>query len=196
MLVRKLEVGPQWKIETDEQSTGVYNIKAADGLGKEFFFIGYDNQELMDRMTAAINAYDAAKPTASTPTKDTPMHRITIVFGILIAAISVGFLFATNPHETAALHPAGIGLLLILCGALANTENPKKRMLWMHIAVTLGLISLLTTGIRAVSSLAKGTAMTTNPAGFEERVTIALISLIYVILCVRSFIAARRARTA
>jgi hypothetical protein len=122
--------------------------------------------------------------------------KLTIFFGILIAAVSLGFYFAINPHETAALHPAGIGLLLILCGTLANTENPKRRMLWMHIAVTLGLISLLTTGIRAIISLAKGTALTINPAGFEERVTIALISLVYVILCVRSFIAARRARTA
>jgi hypothetical protein len=66
----------------------------------------------------------------------------------------------------------------------------------MHIAVTLGLIGLLTTGIRAIISLAKGTAMTVNPAGFEERVAIAIISLVYIILCVRSFIAARRARTA
>jgi len=69
-------------------------------------------------------------------------------------------------------------------------------MVWMHIAATLGLISLLTTGVRAIISLAKGTAMTINPGGFEERVAIALISLVYVILCVRSFIAARRARTA
>jgi hypothetical protein len=124
------------------------------------------------------------------------MAKLTILFGILIAAVSVAFYFVINPHETAALHPAGIGVLLILCGALANTEDPKRRMLWMHIAVTLGLISLITTGIRAIISLAKGTAMTINPGGFEERVAIALISLVYVILCVRSFIAARRARTA
>jgi uncharacterized membrane protein len=95
---------------------------------------------------------------------------------------------------TAALHPAGIGVLLIVCGALANTENLKKRMLWMHIAVTLGLIGFLTTGIRAAIEMAKGTAMSMNPMGFEERVVIALISLIYVVLCVRSFISARRAR--
>jgi hypothetical protein len=38
--------------------------------------------------------------------------------------------------------------------------------------------------------------MTINPGGFEERVAIALISLVYVILCVRSFIAVRRTRTA
>ena len=124
------------------------------------------------------------------------MAKLTIWFGVLIAAVGVGFWLAFGRTETAALHPAGIGVLLIVCGALASTDDAKKRMLWMHIAVTLGLISFLTTGIRAIISLAKGTATTVNPGGFDERVVIALISLVYVALCVRSFIAARRSRLA
>jgi hypothetical protein len=121
---------------------------------------------------------------------------LTIGFGALIAAVSVGFWLAIGRTEIAALHPAGIGVLLVLCGALADTENPKKRMLWMHIAVTLGLIGFLITGIRAGIALVKGTAMSVNPMGFEERSVIALICLVYVALCVRSFITARRARVA
>ena len=124
------------------------------------------------------------------------MAKLTIGFGVLIAVVSLGFWLAIGRTEMAALHPAGIGVLLILCGMLANTENPKRRMLWTHIAVTLGLIGFLTTGIRAGIALAKGTAMSINPAGFEERVAIALICLLYVALCVRSFITARRGRTA
>ena len=122
------------------------------------------------------------------------MAKLTIWFGVLIVLVSLGFWIGMGRTVTAALHPAGIGVLLIVCGALANTENLKKRMLWMHIAVTLGLIGFLTTGIRAAIEMAKGTAMSMNPMGFEERVVIALISLIYVVLCVRSFISARRAR--
>jgi hypothetical protein len=121
---------------------------------------------------------------------------LTIGFGLLLAAVSLGFWLALGRTEIAALHPAGIGILLILSGALANTENPKKRMLWMHIAVTLGLIGFLTTGIRAGIALAKGTAMSINPLGFEERTAIAVICLVYVALCVRSFITARRGRVA
>ena len=124
------------------------------------------------------------------------MAKLTIWFGVLLAAVSLGFWIVMGRTETAALHPAGVGLLLILCGALANTDNPKKRMLWMHIAVTFGLIGFLITGIRAAIELAKGTAMSVNPMGFEERVVVALICLVYVALCVRSFIAARRARKA
>lgn len=121
------------------------------------------------------------------------MAKLTVVFGVLLVAVSVGFWLAMG-KESAALHPAGIGVLLIVSGLLANTENTRQRMIWMHIAVTLGLIAFLTTGVRAAIELAKGTALTVNPLGFEERVVIALVSLVFVVLCVRSFIAARRAR--
>jgi hypothetical protein len=121
------------------------------------------------------------------------MAKLTVVFGVLLVVVSVAFWFVLG-KESAALHPAGIGVLLVVCGVLANTESVKQRMIWMHIAVTLGLISFLTTGVRAVIEIAKGTALTVKPLGFEERVVIAVVSLVYVVLCVRSFIAARRAR--
>lgn len=120
------------------------------------------------------------------------MAKMTMVFGALLVAISLCFWLVMGTAQTAALHPAGIGVLLILSGALANTENAKRRMLWMHIAVTLGLIGFLTTGIRATLELAHGFSSITNVAGFYERVVIALVCLIFVALCVRSFIAARR----
>ncbi len=124
------------------------------------------------------------------------MARLTMVFGVLLVVVSVGFWIAMGRAEMAALHPAGLGVVLVLCGVLANTESAKQRMLWMHIAVTVGLIGLLITGIRAVIEIAKGTAMTGNAAAFEERSVVALVCLIFVALCVRSFIAARRARAA
>jgi hypothetical protein len=120
------------------------------------------------------------------------LAKLTIVFGVLVAAISLGF-WIESSHDAHTLHPAGIGVLLILCGVLANTENAKRRMLWMHIAVTAGLVGFLFTGIRAVISLVKGT-IAENSLGFDERVIISGLCLIYVALCVRSFIAARRTR--
>jgi hypothetical protein len=119
-----------------------------------------------------------------------------MVFGVLLMAISIGFWLSMGTAQTAALHPAGIGVLLILSGVLANSENPKRRMLWMHIAVTLGLIGFLITGIRAAIELAHGLASIVNIAGFYERVVIAFVCLVFVALCVRSFIAARRTRLA
>jgi hypothetical protein len=121
------------------------------------------------------------------------MAKLTIVFGVLLAVVGVGFWIATGRVETAALHPAGLGLLLALCGLLANTENSKRRMLWMHIAAMLGLLGFLITGVRAVIQVVKGTTAV-NPAAFDERVVVALLCLAFVGSCVRSFIAARRGR--
>lgn len=121
------------------------------------------------------------------------MAKLTIAIGALLIAVSLGFWFAMNRAETAALHPGGLGALILLCGVLANTDNAKKRMLWMHIAVTLGLIGFLITGIRAGLNLAHGTAM---GLPFDERVVSAVICLVFVGLCVRSFISARRSRLA
>jgi hypothetical protein len=66
-------------------------------------------------------------------------------------------------------------------------------MLWMHIAVTAVLVGFLFTGIRAVISLVKGT-IAENSLAFDERAIIAGLCLIYVALCVRSFINARKTR--
>jgi len=121
------------------------------------------------------------------------MAKMTMVFGVLLVAISLGFWCAMGCTDMAALHPAGVGVLLLLCGALANTENAKSRMIWMHIAVTLGLIGFLITGIRAVLQIVHGTAA---GLAFDERAVVALVCLAFVGLCVRSFISARRARTA
>ncbi len=121
------------------------------------------------------------------------MAKLTVVFGIMLMVISAAFWFATGRVESAALHPAGVGLVLVLAGLLANTENVKKRMLWMHIAVTFGLIGFLITGIRAGLTLLRGT-VALNPIAFDERVVIAVVCFVYVVLCVRSFISARRTR--
>ncbi len=124
------------------------------------------------------------------------MAKLTMVFGGLLVVVSVGFWIAMARAESAALHPAGLGVLLVLCGMLANTENARRRMLWMHLAVTVGLIGFLITGIRAALQIVKGTAMTGNVLAFEERVVVALLCGVFVALCVRSFISARRARAA
>jgi hypothetical protein len=125
--------------------------------------------------------------------EETHLAKLTIGFGFLLVAISAGFWIAIGRTESAALHPAGVGIILILSGLLANTENVKQRMLWMHIAVTFGLIGFLITGIQVGLTLLRGT-MSTKAWAFDERAAVAVVCFIYVVLCVRSFIAARRTR--
>ncbi len=123
------------------------------------------------------------------------MAKLTILFGVLLILVGVAGFVATGHTHPTALIPAGFGLLLILFGSQANTEDSKKRMLWMHIAVTVGLIGFLAT-IPAdidVIRLSRGTVFP-HPIAVLEKAGMSLLCLLYVALCVRSFIAARRQR--
>ena len=125
------------------------------------------------------------------------MARVTIVLGVLLILIGVAGFVATGSHAPTALIPSLVGLLFCIFGALASSEDPKKRMLWMHIAVTVALLMFLGT-IKAdidVFRLAHG-AVLARPIAVEEKAAMSLLCLLYVLLCVRSFIAARRSRLA
>jgi heme/copper-type cytochrome/quinol oxidase subunit 3 len=80
---------------------------------------------------------------------------------------------------------------------LANTPDAARRMLWMHIAVTVGLFGFLFPGFMAIKEWvsAHGGPLA-HPAAAEEQAVMAVICLIFTALCVRSFIAARRSRAA
>lgn len=127
------------------------------------------------------------------------MAKLTIVFGVVLAILGVAFFVMTGSAHKTALIPTWFGLVMVLSGVLANTEDAKKRMLWMHIAVTVGLIGFLFPAIRGGMALAKAhgaeMAATTATAVHEELI-MAGICLVFTVLCVRSFIAARRGRLA
>lgn len=124
------------------------------------------------------------------------MAKVTIAFGVVLALIGAGFYSVTVPHAPTSLIPLYFGILLVLLGALANTDDPKRRMIFMHIAVTVGLLGFIFPFARAIGGaikMAQGVAVA-HPVAIEEQMLMALVCLIFVVLCVRSFIAARRAR--
>lgn len=124
------------------------------------------------------------------------MAKATIGFGVALVVLGmVGFVGTGSSHYTA-LIPAAIGLLLAILGTLANSPDPKRRALFMHIAVTLGLLSILATfkgGVVDFLRMMRGRPFP-YPAAVESKAAMCLLMLIFVVLCVRSFIAARRAR--
>lgn len=125
------------------------------------------------------------------------MAKIAMAFGVVLILVGFGGFVATGSAHPTALIPALIGLILIVCGLLARTEDVKRRMLWMHIAVTVGLLGALMT-IRSawdVTRLARG-AVYAHPLAVEEKALTCLFCAIFVAFCVRSFIAARRSRLA
>jgi hypothetical protein len=127
------------------------------------------------------------------------MAKLTMLFGVLLIALGLGayFLLGQHSHGIHSLIPAAFGLLLVIFGALANTPVPKKRMLFMHIAVTVGLLGFLGTipGILGVLQMASGHSIM-RPEAAKVQAIMGSICLVFVLLCVRSFISARRARLA
>jgi hypothetical protein len=120
------------------------------------------------------------------------MAKMTIGFGVLLILVAViGFVSTGSTHPTA-LIPAIFGVLFIIFGLLANTPDAKKRMLWMHVSVTVGLIGFLSTIMADVQAIkmSHGTVYS-HPAAVLEKAGMSLLCLIYVLFCIRSFINAR-----
>jgi hypothetical protein len=126
------------------------------------------------------------------------MAKLTVVFGVLLLILG-GVAFFVLGHHPHTLIPAVFGLLLAALGSLAETPDTKKRALFMHIAVTIGLLGFLGTvpGLIAVIRRAAGQVVA-SPAVDAARVQAIMgtLCLVFVVLCVRSFIAARKARLA
>ena len=125
------------------------------------------------------------------------MAKLTLGLGVLLILVAiVGFVATGSSHPTA-LIPGGVGLLFCIFGALASSADVKKRMLWMHVAVTVALLCFVGTikADRDVFLLSRGTVFE-HPIAIEEKAAMSLLCLIFVLLCVRSFVAVRRSRLA
>ena len=126
------------------------------------------------------------------------MAKTTIVFGVLLIVLGVAVYASITPHAPTSLIPAYFGAVLAVLGLLAEMPDAKRRMLVMHIAVTVGLLGFILPFARSIGGavkLLRGLPVL-RPLAVEESMAMALICLVYTALCVRSFIAARRSRAA
>lgn len=118
------------------------------------------------------------------------MPSITIVFGILLTLLGLGGYFLTGTSSFTALIPALFGLLLLVLGFLARSDSVRKHA--MHAAVTVALVGFVGASyglLRTPFGLRPGIAI-------FSQIAMALLTGIFVALCVKSFIDARRARAA
>jgi hypothetical protein len=114
----------------------------------------------------------------------------TIVIGVLLVLLGV-IPYAMSGAKTA-LIPAYVGALLVVLGFVARSDAARKHA--MHVAVIVGLLGFLAAAGRLVSTLAKG--LTPAPLAAFSLIGMALLTGVFVVLCVRSFINARRQRAA
>lgn len=121
------------------------------------------------------------------------MAKVTLIFAVLLAALGlVGYVGTGSVHPTA-LIPLWIGLALGLFGFLAISPNEGRRKLFMHVNVTIALLGFLGSAVEAIRGYvhAQAAGVEPNQIALASKVTLAGLLFIYIVLCVRSFIAAR-----
>ena len=116
---------------------------------------------------------------------------LAFAFAYLVLGIA-GFALTGSTHKTA-LIPCIFGFLFLVFGFLARKDNLRKHV--MHAAVLIALLAFLGTArsLSHLPELLNGTAE--KPAAIITQSLNAGLSLLYIILAVRSFIQARRARS-
>jgi hypothetical protein len=122
------------------------------------------------------------------------MIKVTLVFAVLLIALGLAGYLGTGSLHTTALIPAWIGVALGFGGLLAISPNESRRKLFMHINVTIGVIGFLGGFVEAVRGYLHAQAIGLAPdrIALTDKLAMAVLMMFYVVLCVRSFILARR----
>jgi hypothetical protein len=121
------------------------------------------------------------------------MANVTLVFAVLLAGLGVGGYVGTGSVHPTALIPAGFGIVLGIFGFLAVSPNPNRRRMFMHINVMIAVLGFFGTVLEIFRNLIAPTDL--DMTALVAKLGLAWLLLIYVILCVWSFIMARRSET-
>jgi hypothetical protein len=117
------------------------------------------------------------------------MPLITRVVGFLLILLGVVGYIGTGAASITALIPAFVGALFLILALVAR--NPAARKHVMHAAVAIALLAVLGGVPRIIAAVNAGDL--TRPAVLAQ-IAMAVILAVYVLLGVKSFIDARRAR--
>jgi fucose 4-O-acetylase-like acetyltransferase len=120
---------------------------------------------------------------------------ITIAFGIALCVLGEGGYWLTGAKSPTALIPVAFGVLLMLCGILGRKESRLKHA--MHAAAVLALVGFLFSapGLVKLPALVSG-GYVAYPNAVIAQSIMSILLLVFLGLCVRSFIAAKRLRKA
>ncbi len=123
------------------------------------------------------------------------MPQLTIGLGVLLVLLGVGAYFGSGAASVTALIPAFFGAPLAALGMIALRPAARKHA--MHVAAALALLGFLGAGrgLAKLPALISGGSVE-RPAAVAVQSAMALLCLLFVALCVKSFIEARRRMTA
>lgn len=118
------------------------------------------------------------------------MGPVAMLFGVLLTSLGLWGYFGTDTKSMTALIPAFVGAPLFVLGLLALQEHLRKHA--MHAAAALGLLGFLGAGVQFLRRAFGGNFQWTE--GTISQAIMAVLCGVFVGLCVKSFIDARRAQ--
>lgn len=123
------------------------------------------------------------------------MVRWTFLYAETLIAVGLGGYFGTGRVSPTALIPAFFGLVVLGIAFWSRREASRKHA--MHAAAGLALLAFAgsASGLYKVALIAAGETVARPAAAFSQAI-MASLSLIYLLLCIRSFVQARRNSTA
>lgn len=118
--------------------------------------------------------------------ESTFMPDLTLGYGLFLVVWGIAVSVLSDSQSITSYFPSMLGAPLVVSGWMAKS-NPEKRKLWMHIAVTFGLLCALG-GTRFFMVMGDGLDYASG-----SMLMLFLSGSAYTGLCVRSFIQARKA---
>jgi fucose 4-O-acetylase-like acetyltransferase len=117
-----------------------------------------------------------------------------VFFGALLIILGIVGFWATGSVHPTALIPIYFGAPLVVFGYLAKSPSESRRKLFMHINVTIGLLGFLGAVGSAIHAYGHARSIGADPdmRAIACQLVMALLTFIYVMMCVRSFIDARK----
>jgi hypothetical protein len=124
------------------------------------------------------------------------MAKVTLVFAILLVVLGIAGYYYTGAVHPTALIPLWFGVALGIGGFLAISPSERRRKIFMHVNVTIGVIGFLGAFITAIQGYGNARTQGIEPdmVALWDKLIMAFLMLNYTVLCVQSFIKARRAR--
>ncbi|BAM02291.1 hypothetical protein [Phycisphaera mikurensis] len=118
-----------------------------------------------------------------------PVRTLTLVAGALLVALAAAAAAISRSGSPTVWIPAFLGVPLLICGLVAL--KPAARAAAVHIALVLGLLGAVASLWKLIDTVGSdgGTALST-----VSQLAMFVICTMYLVLGIRSFAAARRAR--
>src|SRR5262249_40612623 len=115
---------------------------------------------------------------------------------MIVGAAGFALSYQGDKPPYTALIPAGFGVVLVILGALARKDSLRKHV--MHLAAMVGLIGAIGAAVvgvpKLVTMLSGGEVE--RPKAVIAQTAMAAICVVFVLLCIKSFVDARRRRRA